>query len=192
MIKLIFIISIFIFQPLYAESIRDFENQSDRKLDQEYKCDEWEGSIKLNIGLHKIKGNTFILFHNGVNGYFVHSASRVYKKKQNDILVTSYVFSWPSNHGLAGAILTKNFLIKGDTHLYVKYLKNYGSTNWVQEHAGLFTDFSEDFDQRLIDYNERALKVIFKELDFGEPFKPSDIYAIDIKKLTGGHFFLCK
>ena len=189
---IIFTFTLFITQSLYVASITDFVNIKNVKLNEKYKCKEYKGSSKLNVGFQEVNGNMFVLFDNGDDSYFVHSHSKVYKEKVENTEVTSYVFSWPSNSGLAGAIFTKNFLIPGEKHLYIKYLKNYGSINWVNEHEKIFIDNSDNFDQDLIDFNEKAQKVIFKELEFGNPFKPEDIYAIPDKKIIGGHFFICK
>jgi len=185
-------ITLFLPQSLYAASIADFTNIKNIKLDEKYKCKEYEGSLKLKMGFHEVNGNMFVLIDNGDDSYYAHSHSKVYKEKVENTEVTSYVFSWPSNYGLAGAVFTKNFLIPGEKHLYIKYLKNYGTINWVNEHEKIFNNNGNNFDQDLIDFNEKAQKVIFNELEFGNPFKPEDIYAIPDKKLIGGHFLICK
>ena len=194
---IILFIIIFFTQPLYANSILDFEGDNKVKIDEHYKCEDYEDkSIKLELGFHNLNNSTFVLFFNEDEGYTVHVSARNFKSKMKDREIISYIFPFPTEAGLASGAFIQNFNFKNEKIFFLDWFEDKSSIDWVNDHNNLFREidknFYKNFDKNLVNFSEKALDNIFKALDLGKPFEPDDIVVGSKNLVTGSRFFTCK
>ena len=194
--KKIFITLIFLLiaNHSFAETTLDFEGDPKIKIDEHYKCEDTEDkSIKLEIGFHRVNGKMFFFLFSEEYGYTVRASLRVFNSKASGRDVVSYIFPYPTDLGLANGAFLKNWHSK--KLMIISWFKDDSSIDWLNNRLDLDIDHREDenFDQKLIDYSEKALDNIFRVLEFGEPFEPDDVTVnIPEGKTTGRIFFVCK
>jgi len=190
----ILLISLFIFRPSLAETTLDFEADPKIKIDEHYKCHDFDDeSFKLEIGFHRVNGKMFSFLVIEGEGYEVWTSARVFNSKFENRDVVSYILPFPTKEGLGNLAFVKNFYFKGEKTIYMDWIKDDSSIDWVNNHWDLQSDRDENFDQKLIDYSEEALDHIFRVLEFGEPFEPDDIIlSIPEEKTIGGYILVCK
>tara|TARA_B100000686_G_C16234896_1_gene686722 strand:- start:69 stop:650 length:582 start_codon:yes stop_codon:yes gene_type:complete len=159
----------------FAETVLDYEQIN--KLDQHYKCQDFEDkSEKMEIGFKEVNGKMFsFLTHQ--NQAFAFSSVRTYKSKVvGDRDSVSNIFAYPSNEGLAVAVFSRDFHYDGELALILSWIKDGNKINWAEEHYNLFQD-TKNIDERLINFSEKALDLLFTKLEFGDPFEPDDIWG---------------
>jgi len=194
--KKIFITLIFLLiaNHSFAETILDYEGDSISKLDQHYKCQDFDDkSQKFEIGFKEVNKRMFA-FASQQNYVFPLSSVRTYNSKAvGDLDVVSNIFAYPTNVGLAVGVFTKDFHYKGELALILSWIKGGNSTNWAEEHYNLFQD-TKNIDERLFNFSEKALDLIFTTLEFGEPFEPDDIWGEigETSNETGNLIMVCK
>ena len=192
--KILLFISLLIFQPLYAESVLDYEGNKINKLDEHYKCHHFEDkSQKINVGFKEVNGKMFA-FLTQQNKVFAFSSVRAFKSKVlggHDSV--SYIFVYPSNEGLAVGLFSKDFHFVGQLALILSWIEGGKNINWAEEHYNLFQD-TKNIDERLINFSEKALDLIFTELEFGDPFEPDDLWGEigNTSKEIGNLIMVCK
>ena len=192
--KKIFITLIFLLiaNHSFAETTLDFEGDPKIKIDENYKCEGSDDkSFKLEIGFHRVNGKMFFFLFGSDFGYLVQSNLRVFNNKVSGYDVVSYIFPFPTGAGLAGAVFLKNYYTSNI--LTISWFKDDSSIDWLNNHIELLSDRDENFDQKLIEYSEKALDHIFRGLKFGEPFEPDDIIAgLGDGTSTGASILVCK
>jgi hypothetical protein len=196
--KKIFISLIFLLiaNHSFAETTLDFEGDPKIKIDENYKCEGSDDkSFKLEIGFHRVNGKMFffLLSEDEEDGYTVRASLRVFNNKVSGYDVVSYIFPFPTGAGLAGAVFLKNYYTSNI--LTISWFKDDSSIDWFNNYSDLVFFGSRDdenFDQKLIDYSEKALDHIFKALEFGEPFEPDDVMYAPDGLVTGARLLFCK
>ena len=179
----------------FAETTLDFEGDPKIKIDEHYKCKgSQDKSFKFEMGFHRVNGKMFFFgFLEEDDGYTVQSSVRVFNNKVSGSDVVSYIFPYPTGEGLAGAAFLNKWHSK--KLMIISWFKDDSSIDWAINHLDLITDHREDenFDQKLIEYSEKALDHIFRGLKFGEPFEPDDIIAgLGDGTSTGARILVCK
>jgi len=193
--KKIFITLIFLLiaNHSFAETTLDFEGDPKIKIDEHYKCEgSQDKSIKLEMGFHRVNGKMFFFgFSEEDDGYLVQSSLRVFNNKVSGRDVVSYIFPFPTDVGLAGVAFLNKWHSK--KLMIISWFKDDSSIDWLNNHIELLSDRDENFDQKLIEYSEKALDHIFRGLKFGEPFEPDDIIAgLGDGTSTGARILVCK
>ena len=191
--KKIFITLIFLLiaNHSFAETTLDFEGDPKIKIDENYKCEGSDDkSFKLEIGFHRVNGKMFFFLFGSDFGYLVQSNLRVFNNKVSGYDVVSYIFPFPTEVGLAGGVFLKNYYTSNI--LTISWFKDDSSIDWLNNHIELLSDRDENFDQKLIEYSEKALDHIFRVLEFGEPFEPDDIMLPPDGLVTGARKLFCK
>jgi len=194
--KKIFITLIFLLitNHSFAETTLDFINDPKIKIDEHYKCQDFEDkSFKLEGGFHKVNGKMFYFLFSKEFGYDVWTSVRVFNSKVKKRDVVSYIFPLPTKSGLANAAFFKNLHSKGEKIMFMDWIKDDSSIDWLNNHIDILSDRDENFDQKLIEYSEKALDHIFRVLEFGEPFEPDDVTVnIPEDKIVPGYILVCK
>ena len=176
----------------FAETTLDFEGDPKIKIDEHYKCQHFKDkSFKLEVGFHRVNGKMFSLIFVEEYGYDVWTSARVFNSKFKKRDVVSYIFPYPTGEGLAGAAFLNKWHSK--KLMIISWFKDDSSIDWLNNHIELLSDRDENFDQKLIEYSEKALDHIFRGLKFGEPFEPDDIIAgLGDGTSTGARILVCK
>ena len=177
----------------FAETTLDFEGDPKIKIDENYKCEGSDDkSFKLEIGFHRVNGKMFFFLFSEEYGYTVRASLRVFNSKVSGRDVVSYIIPYPTDKGLAGAAFLNEWHSK--KLMIVSWFKDDSSIDWLNNHLDLYIDHREDenFDQKLIEYSEKALDHIFKALEFGEPFEPDDVMYAPDGLITGSRLLFCK
>ena len=187
------------FNVSFAENLEDLFQSKKGSLDFHYKCKyDDDASFVEEFGIKKIGNNKF-LFQYSIedNMYWPSVAVIEYKRKVQGIdfdLLFYYTLLRPDMYPKPGIKVSIVTSAKKKTVMHEWWIKNDKNSTLEldDEWLNIVDNFSgKELEDNLIKHTEKIHNIIYKRLDFGEPFEFVDIEAppLDefIKNPNNGH-----